>query len=556
MAQKFLTSIDLNQNELLNVTLQSLATDPTGYAGRLYYNSTNNVVRVYNGTAWVNTISSISATGANSNAITVTNSANGTVTISLSVATAENAGLLTGAFFTDLTNATTSATLNTLVKRNGDGNISVATPTADAHAATKAYVDASRSGLDVKQSVRAATTAALTIASQLENGDIIDGVTLATGDRVLVKNQSTASENGIYVVQSTGAAVRATDFDGTGEVSGGAFTFVEEGTANADSGFVVTSNGAITVGTDAIVWAQFSGAGAFAAGDGLTKSGTTINAVGTAGRITVNPDSIDIASTYAGQSTITEVGTISSGTWGSGATDIAIASGGTGASTAEDARTNLGLAIGTDVQAYDVQLAAIATVTSAADKLPYFTGSTTADVTTLTTFGRSLIDDADAATSRTTLGVVIGTDVQAYNSTLAAVAGGTYTGDDSITTLGTITTGVWNSSTDIAVADGGTGASTAADARANLGTANAGGATTSTPVLARIAKQGCAASSSGTSTTTVTHNFNTTAVIVQIFEFTSGATVIGDVVRTNANVVTVTLLGTILLNDYTIVVTG
>ena len=102
MAQKFLTSIDLNQNELLNVTLQSLATDPTGYAGRLYYNSTNNVVRVYNGTAWVNTISSISATGANSNAITVTNSANGTVTISLSVATAENAGLLTGAFFTDL----------------------------------------------------------------------------------------------------------------------------------------------------------------------------------------------------------------------------------------------------------------------------------------------------------------------------------------------------------------------------------------------------------------------------------------------------------------------
>jgi hypothetical protein len=156
---------------------------------------------------------------------------------------------------------------------------------------------------------------------------------------------------------------------------------------------------------------------------------------------------------------------------------------------------------------------------------------------------------------RTTLGLAIGTDVQAYNSTLAAVAGGTYTGDDSITTVGTITSGVWNG-TDVAIADGGTGASTAANARNNLAETSASGLTTSTPTLARIASQGCAASSGGVSSTIVVHNFGTTSVIVQIFEVATGATVYGDITRDNTNQVTVVLNGTISLGDYKIVVTG
>ena len=147
-------------------------------------------------------------------------------------------------------------------------------PTADADAATKAYVDAATAGLNVHAAVQAATTANVTLASALENGDTLDGVTLATGNRVLVKNQTDKTENGIYVVKASGAPDRADDYNTAGEVDAGDFIFVEAGTANGKTGYVQT-NVITTVGSDNIEFTQFSGAGTYSAGNGLTLTGTT-----------------------------------------------------------------------------------------------------------------------------------------------------------------------------------------------------------------------------------------------------------------------------------------
>jgi hypothetical protein len=182
------------------------------------------------------------------------------------------------------------------VSMNSQNLTNLANPVNDQDAATKAYVDAARAGLDVKKSVRAAST---TNIATLSGPMTIDGVSLVAGDRVLIKDQTTGSANGIYVVNAA-AWTRATDADGSNiagtEVSPGMFTFVEEGTVNADSAWVLTNNGAVTVGTTALTFAQFSGAGQITAGAGMTKSGNTLD-VGTASsaRIVVNADNIDLA---------------------------------------------------------------------------------------------------------------------------------------------------------------------------------------------------------------------------------------------------------------------
>ena len=341
MATKFLTNLDLNNNQILNGTFEKLGTDPSTnlFEGRMFFHTGDDAVKYYTGAAWETLINGVTSAGTYSSALTVGETNAGEITLTLNLADGSNAGLLTSAFYTLLNNATASSTGSTLAKRDADGRLQVAAPSNDLDAANKAYVDATRSGLDVKESVRVATTASVLLASALENGDVIDGVTLATGNRVLVKNQGTPSENGIYVVQATGAAVRATDADTSAEVTSGMFTFVSEGTINADSGWVLSTNDTITLGTTGLTFVQFSGAGQITAGAGLTKSGNTLDVGGTTDRITVNADSVDIASTYAGQSTITTLGTITTGIWNG--TDIAVADGGTGSSTAGGARTNL-----------------------------------------------------------------------------------------------------------------------------------------------------------------------------------------------------------------------
>ena len=245
--------------------------------------------------------------------------------------------------------STTNSNGNLVISPNGTGTVTVPSGYegrsgfGDDSLVNKSYVDAVANGLDVKASVRVATTGNLSGTYNNGNGTItagsngaisIDGVTLSVNDRVLVKDQTTQAQNGFYKVTATGSGgaafvlTRTPDADAASELTGGAFTFVEEGTANADNGYVLTTNGTPTLGTTAITFEQFSGAGQISAGAGLTKTGNTIDVVGTADKITVAANAVTIASTYVGQSSITTLGTITTGTWNG--TAIAATSGGTG----------------------------------------------------------------------------------------------------------------------------------------------------------------------------------------------------------------------------------
>ncbi len=166
------------------------------------------------------------------------------------------------------------------------------TPTADADAATKAYVDQVAQGLDVKASVRVATTASITLSGT----QTIDGVAVIAGDRVLVKDQSTGSQNGVYVA-AAGAWSRSSDMDAWTEFPG-AFVFVEQGTVNDNSGWVCTVSQGGTLGSTTVTFEQFSGAGQITAGTGMTKTGNTLNVnTASSSRIVVGADEIDLATT-------------------------------------------------------------------------------------------------------------------------------------------------------------------------------------------------------------------------------------------------------------------
>ena len=288
------------------------------------------------------------------------------------------------------------------VSFNSQKITSLATPTADTDAATKAYVDATKQGLDVKDSCRAATTGEITLSGT----QTIDGVSVIAGDRVLVKNQiSNTIDNGIYVV-AAGSWSRATDANSSTKVNPGMFTFIEEGTTNADSGWILTTNAPITLGSTQLTFAQFSGAGQITAGAGLTKSGNTIDVVtASSARIVVNADSIDLATTGVSASTYKSVTVDSYGRVTAGTNPTTLA--GYGIS---------------DAQGLDATLTALAGVSTSANTVIYATGSDTFTTTSFTSFGRSLVDDADASAGRTTLG--LGT-IATQNANNVSITGGT-----------------------------------------------------------------------------------------------------------------------------------
>ena len=222
------------------------------------------------------------------------------------------------------------------VSANSQKITNLATCTADGDAASKGYVDSVAEGLDVKQSCVVVATSNLTLA----NTQTVDGVSLAANDRVLAAGQSTASQNGIYVVVDGGSWTRADDLP-TGADAAGAFTFIEEGTVGSENGWSCTSDkGSAVVGTNNLAWSQFSGAGQITAGDGLDKSGNTM--------------SLDLKSNGGLVIESTELALKLDASSITGT--LAVGDGGTGATTASAARTALGLAIGSDIVAYAADL--------------------------------------------------------------------------------------------------------------------------------------------------------------------------------------------------------
>ena len=274
------------------------------------------------------------------------------------------------------------------VSLNSQKITSLADPTADNDAANKGYVDSVAQGLDIKDSVKVATTANITLSGT----QTIDGVAVSADERVLVKDQSTASQNGLYLCKAS-TWVRTDDL-AAGSDAAGAFAFVEQGTVNGDNAFVCSSDkGSAVTGTNNLSFVQFSGAGQVIAGDGLDKSGNTLSVdLKANGGLVI--ESTEIAVDLAASSI--------TGT-------LAISDGGTGSTSSSAARTALGLAIGSDVQAFDAQLSDIA-------------GLSPTDSNFIVGNGSNFVLES-GATARASLGVAIGSQVQAYDADLDNLSG-------------------------------------------------------------------------------------------------------------------------------------
>lgn len=537
--------LDLQKNELRNGVIQVLATPPSSpVTGQIYYNSDINDgavgLMVYNGSAWesVGSVDSISGTAP----IQVSVSG-GVATISIDAADSDSAGSMSSAHYNLVQGATDANTASAIVKRDADGDFDArdigarmvtlsGTTTNSTDAATKAYVDSVAQGLDVKASVHVASTTNIATLSGLLT---VDGHTLEAGQRVLVKNQSTASQNGIYVADS-GTWSRADDFDGTPAVTTGAFAFVEYGNTQASTGWVLTTTGTITIGTTGLAFAQFSGSGSYAAGSGLTLTGNSFS-------VNVDNSTVEISS---GNLQVKDNG-ITSAKMADGSVELntatvtgtlAAANGGTGASTASDNTVFAGPATGGPSAPTFRALVASDIPSHSTDKLTSGTLGVARGGTGASTFTAGIVKSsgstsalstestislssevsgtlpvANGGTGATTLnsnGVLLGGGTSAVSATTAGSANQVLRvpGAGGAPAFGSIALGSSDAVTGtLGISNGGTGQTTAAAALSALGGTR---------------KYSALVGNGSLTTITVTHNFNTKDVVVEVYEVASG----------------------------------
>lgn len=489
MARLFLTPIDLGKLELQNPRLQQLASDPgSPVEGQFYYNTTDDTLRFYTAAGWLSLgrLDQIS---------------DPTAAVDL------NSQQITG--LADPSDAQHAATQNYVLGRSlsefnaptgaldmGTNRITgVVDPTGAQDAATKNYVDGLTQGLSWKDSVRVATTANGTLASAFENGDTIDGVVLATGDRILIKDQTTGSQNGIYTVNASGAPTRADDAS-TGDEILMTAVFVEEGSTNADTAWVLQTNAPITIDTTSLTFAQFGAGTSYSEGTGIDITGNVI--------------SLDVPVVVS-----------SGGTGATSLTDHGVLFGsGTGAITASAVGTTGTVLKGNTGS--DPTFGAVDLTADVTGDLPVAEGGT--GVSSLTNHGVLLGSGTSAVT------------VTAVGSTGTVLKGNT--GSDPTFGAVDLTADVTG---DLPVADGGTGASTAAGAKTNLG------------FMTRHAESiGDGAATSYN----VDHNLGTLDVTVQVYRNSDGVEVECDVTRSTTNRVVVAFATAPTSNQYRAVVIG
>jgi len=348
---QLLAPLNLSKNELQNARIQNLTSDPSSpVAGQQYFNTTSGRMRIFNGSTWdemptgagAGTVTSVALTvpsefsvsgspvtssgtlavtkaNQNANLVYAGPSSGGAAAPGFRSLVADDIPALTAAKVSDFDTQVRTSRLDQMaaptasVSLNSQKIINLLDPTSAQDAATKNYVDSVIQGLDVKQSCRAASTANVTVSNP--GTAVFDGVTLSNGERILLKNQSTASQNGIYVFNGSGSALtRATDADVSAEVTSGMYTWIEEGTTNADTGWILTTDGAITLGTTSLTFTQFSGAGQITAGAALTKTGNTLDVAVDGVTLEVSGDALQLKAPYGVRKYVSDVGNNSSTT--------------------------------------------------------------------------------------------------------------------------------------------------------------------------------------------------------------------------------------------------